>query len=266
MTYDFSFEALKLLLVTIAEKTLYAIVVYVVGKYLITKIEKLLSHNKVLTTVNLTAKTFISSFIKVVLYVMLFITIIGILGVPMASLVAVVASCAAAVGLALQGSLSNFAGGIMILIFKPFKVNDFIETSSVKGTVKAINIFYTIINTPDNKRINIPNGTLMNSVVTNYTDEPYRRVDIPVKTSRDEDVCKVLDLLNDAVSNLKYEDRKSEKFIGYEGMDEESYNFIVKVWSKTDDYWNLYYETQKEIYDRFTESNVKGPYKRVSNT
>lgn len=264
MTGTVNIETLKNLGIDIAQKLIAAILVYCIGRFLIKKLEKLLSSNKTLKYANVTARTFVSSFIKVFLYVLLFITIVGILGVPMASIVAVVASGAAAIGLALQGSLSNFAGGLMILIFKPFKVHDYIETNGSKGTVKAINIFYTVITTPDFKDIHIPNGSLMNNVVTNYTAEPFRRVDIPVRTSKDENIDKVLKLLDLATTDLKFAETSKNKFIGYDGMDDESYNFIVKVWAKTDLYWDCFYEIQKNINDQIVSNKIQGPYKRIS--
>ena len=140
-------------------------------------------------------ESFLLSFISISLYALLFVTIAMMLGVPATSFLAVLASCGVAVGLALQGALSNFAGGIMILIFKPFKVGDYISTPNAAGTVKAVTVVYTVIETPDNKVITIPNGVLTNSVVENYSALDKRRVDLEFNVDYDTDVETVKTLL-----------------------------------------------------------------------
>ncbi|MCH5190331.1 MAG: mechanosensitive ion channel, partial [Oscillospiraceae bacterium] len=156
-------NSLAALAAAVGGKIVFAIIVLVVGKILIDAVLKLLKKSKMLDKMDPSVKTFALSFVKIALYVLLIISIIGILGVPMASVVAALASAGVAIGLALQGALSNLAGGIMIMLFKPFKVGDFVEASGVSGIVKEITMFYTVITTLDNKRITVPNGNLMNA-------------------------------------------------------------------------------------------------------
>ena len=155
-------EALTNLCTTVVGKVLLAIVVWFVGKFIVGKIMQLVAKIKVLDKIEPNTRTFVLSALKWLLYVILVVSIVAILGVPMASVITVLGTAGAAIALSLQGSLSNLAGGIMLVIFRPFKVGDFVEASGVTGTVKEITLFYTVLNTVDNCRINVPNGALMN--------------------------------------------------------------------------------------------------------
>ncbi len=146
-------------------KIVLAILIYIIGSIVIKKILSLLGKSKTVDKLDPTVKSFALNFAKIALYAVLIISIISVLGVPMASMVAVLASCGVAVGLALQGALSNIAGGIMLLIFRPFNIGDYIAAAGEEGVVKSISLFYTVINTVDNKEITIPNGALMNANV-----------------------------------------------------------------------------------------------------
>ena len=150
-------------------KLLAAILVWIVGSLLIKGILKIFPNGKKFDKMDPTVKSFLNSFVNIGLWVILIVCIVAILGVPMASVIAAIASCGVAIGLAMQGSLSNLAGGIMLLLFRPFSVDEFIETSGVSGTVREIGIFYTLLITVDNKHVTIPNGAMMNNTVINYT-------------------------------------------------------------------------------------------------
>ena len=163
---------------TIVPKLLGALIVFLVGKILIGKVIGMLEKNHAIAKLDGSVRSFSMSAIKAALYVILFVTIINIMGVPMASVVAVIASAGVAVGLALQGALSNLAGGIMLVLFKPFRVGDYVDAAGVSGTVKEVSLFYTVIITTDNRHISVPNGSLMNANVVNYSTEPLRRVDL----------------------------------------------------------------------------------------
>ena len=164
-------EALANLCTTVVGKVLLAIVVWFVGKFIVSKIMGLVGKIKVLEKVEPNTRTFVLSALKWLLYVVLVVSIVAILGVPMASVITVLGTAGAAIALSLQGSLSNLAGGIMLVIFRPFKVGDFVEASGVTGTVKEITLFYTVLNTVDNCRINVPNGALMNANIIDYSAE-----------------------------------------------------------------------------------------------
>ena len=157
---------------TAGVKILIAILIYIVGKFIIGKLMKMVDKMHSVSRLDDTAKSYIRNIIKAVLYVVLVVAIISELGIPMASVITVLASAGVAVGMALQGSLSNLAGGIMLLVFRPFNVGDYIIAGGEEGTVKSISTFYTVLNTVDNKEVSIPNGTLMNS---NVTDKGARK-------------------------------------------------------------------------------------------
>ena len=158
-------------------KVILAIIVWFVGKFVVKKVTELVSKINALEKIEPNTRTFVLSAVKWLLYIVLVVSIVAILGVPMASVITVLGTAGAAIALSLQGSLSNLAGGIMMVIFKPFKVGDFVEASGVMGTVKEITLFYTVLNTPDNCRIHVPNGSLMNANITDYSIEETRRVE-----------------------------------------------------------------------------------------
>ena len=176
MSTIYSVSVLGTLLVPLVGKLAFALVVWLVGKWAVGKIVGLLEKSKGFARLEGTVRTFALSFVKIGLYVLLGISIIGILGVETSSIVAVLASAGVTVGLALQGALSNLAGGIMLLVFKPFKIGDYVDAAGVSGVVKEVTLFYTVIITVDNKHITVPNGSLMNANVVNYSTEELRRV------------------------------------------------------------------------------------------
>ena len=184
-------EALANLCTTVVGKVLLAIVVWFVGKFIVSKIMGLVGKIKVLEKVEPNTRTFVLSALKWLLYIVLVVSIVAILGVPMASVITVLGTAGAAIALSLQGSLSNLAGGIMLVIFRPFKVGDFVEASGVTGTVKEITLFYTVLNTVDNCRINVPNGALMNANIIDYSAEETRRVDLTFASAKSEDPQKI---------------------------------------------------------------------------
>ena len=180
-------EKIKDMLAGAGGNIVLAIVVLIVGHFLIKWIMKVLRKLKGFEKLDQTMTRFVLNFIKWLLYVMLIVGVIGILGVPMAQVIAVLASAGVAVGLALQGALSNLAGGILLMILRPFNVGDYVDAAGASGVVHSINLFYTVITTIDNKRITVPNGSLMNSNVTDYTAEPLRRVDLVFSCAKSGD-------------------------------------------------------------------------------
>ena len=193
-------ENLGALCTTVVGKILLAIIVYFVGKFIIKKLLGLAEKAKGLEKLDPNIRSFTLSAVKWALYVILIVSIIAILGVPMASVVAVLGAAGAAIALGLQGSLANLAGGIMLVIFKPFKIGDFVETAGVSGVVKEINLFYTVLNTLDNCRVNVPNGALMNATVTDYTAEDSRRVDLTFACAKSEEPAKIQALMQEVMA------------------------------------------------------------------
>ena len=182
-------------------KIILAVIVWFVGKWLIGKLLQMFGKLKSVEKLDSTLTAFLMSVVKGILYVVLVVSIISILGVPMASVITVIASAGVAVGLALQGALSNLAGGIMLMIFRPFRVGDMINAAGAEGIVQEITMFYTKMRTPDNIDITVPNGSLMNANITNYTAEPMRRMDIKFSVAKDTDIEQAKAVIVEAMKN-----------------------------------------------------------------
>ena len=258
-------EKIKEMLTGTAGSIVGAIVILIVGLIVIKYVMKALRKLKGFEKLDQTTTRFILNCIKWVLYVMLIIAVIGMLGVPMAEVIAVLASAGVAVGLALQGALSNLAGGILLIIMRPFNVGDYVDAAGASGFVQSINLFYTVILTIDNKRITVPNGSLMNSNVTDYTAEPKRRVDLVFSCAKSEKPAEIQQCILDAVANSKFALTDPEPFARISGGTNEAMEFTVRVWCKTEDYWDLYFELNQLIVEAFAAKGVQAPALRVLN-
>lgn len=236
-----------------------ALILLVAGMKLIKLFVRLTSNSQKFGRIDPTARTFIRSFTGIGLKALLLITVISILGVPITSVLAVLASAGLAVGLALQGSLSNLAGGLIILLFKPFKVDDYIETASVSGTVKEITLFYTILTTPDNKRITLPNGSMTNSSITNYSAESTRRVDLNFATAHDTDIDAVKSILRQQADNHPLILKDPEPVLGLASQSDMALNFILRVWCKTPDYMTVQFDLTERMRKEFNRLKIKSP-------
>ncbi len=244
-------------------KILAGLLILIIGFKIINIIERKLKKPHKFNKLDQTVKTFLISFVVIALKVVLIVIFLSIIGVPMASLVTIVGSCAVAIGLALQGGLSNIAGGLMILIFKPFKVGDFISANGNEGTVKSITMFYTVINTPDNKVIQLPNGSLSNSNITNYSYNYERRVDIDLSVAYDTDIEKVKKVVNKVIDNHELIIQDKEKFIRLKKHDESALIFTLRVWVKTTDYWTVYFDLMENIKKEFDKNNIEIPFNQL---
>jgi len=256
-------EALTNLCTTVVGKVLLAIVVWFVGKFIVNKILGLVGKIKVLDKIEPNTRTFVLSALKWLLYVILVVSIVAILGVPMASVITVLGTAGAAIALSLQGSLSNLAGGIMLVIFRPFKVGDFVEASGVTGTVKEITLFYTVLNTVDNCRINVPNGALMNANIVDYSAEATRRVDLSFASAKSEDPKKIQDLMLDVMGQNEKVLKDPAPFARVSGGTNEAMQFTVRAWCKTEDYWDVYFDLTQAITEKLGENGVQAPAVRV---
>ena len=245
-------------------KIILALLVLIIGNILIKSILKILGKSKIMDKVEGTARTFILSFVKAGLYVILIISIIGILGVPMASVVAVFASAGVAIGLALQGALSNLAGGIMLMIFKPFHQGDYVAAVGVEGVVKEVTLFYTVILTLDNKRITVPNGSLMNANITDFSSEELRRVDLNFACGKNEAPAKIQDLMITAMKANPKVLSDPEPFARISGGSNEAMEFTVRAWCKSEDYWDVYFDLTQRITESMAENSVKAPAVRIT--
>lgn len=236
-------------------KILGALLILIIGPFIIKWIVKIIKRSKKFSTIDPNTQTLIIDIIKAVLYVFLVALIASTIGIAAAAIAAAVASCGLAIGLALQGSLSNCAGGIMILIFKPFRVGDFIESNGQLGIVKDIGIFYTVIHTPDNKVVTMPNGSLANAVVIDYSVNPIRRVDFKLRVDYDSDIEVVKAALFDlaeAHDLVIHDDPEHTTFVTVGEQTESALVFYFRVWVKNEDYWTAYFDIMgltKQVFD-----------------
>ena len=256
-------EALTNLCTTVVGKVLLAIVVWFIGKFIMGKIMQLVGKIKVLDKIEPNTRTFVLSALKWLLYIILVVSIVAILGVPMASVITVLGTAGAAIALSLQGSLSNLAGGIMLVIFRPFKVGDFVEASGVTGTVKEITLFYTVLNTVDNCRINVPNGALMNANIVDYSAEATRRVDLSFASAKSEDPKKIQSLMLEVMEQNEKVLRDPAPFARLSGGTNEAMQFTARAWCKTEDYWDVYFDLTQAITEKLGENGVQAPAVRV---
>ena len=246
-------------------KIILALLVLIIGNILIKSVLKFLGKSKMMDKIEGTVRTFILSFLKAGLYAILAISIIGIMGVPMASVVAVLASAGVAIGLALQGALSNLAGGIMLMIFKPFHQGDYVSAAGVEGVVKEVTLFYTVILTLDNKRITVPNGSLMNANITDYSAEELRRVDLQFACAKSESPAKIQDMMIAAMKAKPKVLSDPEPFARISGGTNEAMEFTVRAWCKSDDYWDVYFDLTQKITEYMAENGVKAPAVRITS-
>lgn len=244
-------------------KLLGAIIIFLIGIKLTSLASKWMSKSTKLDKLDNSLRSFLSSFIKIVMYIVLIITIAMILGVPATSFITILASCGVAIGLALQGSLSNFAGGLMILFFKPFKIGDFIEASGESGTVVEISVVYTELLTPDNKRITVPNGALTNSTIKNYSSEELRRVDLKFSVAYNSDDEKVKNLIREVVAAHPLVLKDPEPFVRVCEHSDSAVIYTVRVWCKSADYWNVNFDVLEGVKASFDKNGIEIPFPQV---
>ncbi len=244
-------------------KLLAVILLVIIGLKAIKWLKKWIRTSPALDKIDSSLRSFAVSFVSVVLYALLFVTVLMILGVPATSFIAVLTTCAAAIGLALQGSLSNFAGGIMILLFKPFKVGDYIEAAGESGIVSEISVVYTELLTLDNKRITIPNGTLTNSVIENYSSEDLRRVDLTFNTAYDCDVETVKKIISKVIENNPKALKNPEPFVRLSEHGDSALTYTVRIWCENADYWDVNFDTIENVKKAFDENGIKIPYNQL---
>lgn len=248
------------LFVVYAPKLALAIIVLIIGLLVIKSITNLIKKVMKKRKMDEALTSFLSSFLSALLKVLLIISVIQMVGVETSSFVAILAAAGFAVGLALSGTLQNFAGGVMLMIFKPFKVGDFISAQGHTGTVNEIQIFNTILKTPDNKTIIQPNGSLATGSMVNFSTEPTRRVDFTfgIGYSDDIDATKVvLQRLIDADTRIL---KNPAPFIAVSELADSSVNFAVRVWANSGDYWGIFFDMTEAVKKEFDKENISIPF------
>ena len=244
-------------------KIVIALIILIIGFKLIKVLSKVFTKADKFTKIDASIKSFLASFTGIALKALLLITVAGYLGLPMTSVITVLGSAAVAVGLSLQGSLSNLAGGIMIVIFKPFSVGDYIDTGSLSGTVSDIGIFYTKLKTPDMKTVILPNGGLSNQNITNYSDTDKRRVDFEIGAGYSAEPEKVKEVLTRIALSFDNVDKDPAPFVGLKGYGDSSVNYTLRVWCDASEYWNVYFAINEAIIKEFNKENIEIPFPQM---
>ncbi len=244
-------------------KVIGAIVVWIIGSIIVKSLANLVGKLMDKRNMDESLKPFLKSLISALLKTMLVITVLGMLGIEMTSFIAILGAAGLAVGMALSGTLQNFAGGVMILIFKPFKVGDFIEAQGYAGVVKEIQIFNTIITTGDNKVIIIPNGGLSTSSLTNYSTMPTRRVDWTFGIGYGDDVDKAKEVLKRLMAEDSRILKDPEPFIAVSELADSSVNFVVRAWVNGADYWGVFFDMNEKVYKTFDKEGLNIPYPQM---
>mgnify|MGYP003292820567 CR=1 FL=1 len=214
---------------------------------------------------NETVRGFLLSLIDVVIMLVLIIIIIGVIGIDTSSFIALFASAGVAVGMALSGTLQNFAGGVIILLFRPFKVGDFIEAQGVSGTVKEIQIFNTLVHTGDNKVILLPNGPVSTGIINNYSREPKRRLDFIFSIAYGDDYEKAREVLLRLIKeDSRVLDNPAAPFVALSALGASSIDITVRVWCKQEDYWGIKFDLNKKVYEIFPKEGLNFPYQTLT--
>lgn len=214
---------------------------------------------------NETVRGFLLSLIDVVIMLVLLIIIIGVIGIDTSSFIALFASAGVAVGMALSGTLQNFAGGVIILLFRPFKVGDFIEAQGVSGTVKEIQIFNTLVHTGDNKVILLPNGPVSTGIINNYSREPKRRLDFTFSIAYGDDYEKAKEVLMRLIKeDSRVLDNPAAPFVALGALGASSIDITVRVWCKQEDYWGIKFDLNKKVYETFPKEGLNFPYQTLT--
>lgn len=237
-----------------------ALAIFYIGRLAISVLMRGLGKLMQAQAVDKTLEKFVNNLVRMVLLTLVLIAAIGALGVQTTSLIAVLGAAGLAVGLALQGSLSNFASGVLIVLFRPYKVGDYVEAAGIGGTVLEVQILTTLFNTPDNKRIIVPNSQVMNGVITNYSAHDTRRIDMVIGVSYADDLDKVRATLAEILAADERVLKDPAWTIAVSALADSSVNFVVRPWVNTPDYWPVMFDLTETIKKRFDQEDISFPF------
>ncbi|HKJ79092.1 MAG TPA: mechanosensitive ion channel domain-containing protein [Prolixibacteraceae bacterium] len=240
-----------------------AIITLIIGWWVIKIIQRTLRKNFEKREMEQSLRGFLNSLIGVLLKTMLLISVVGMMGVEMTSFIAVLGAVGLAIGMALSGTLQNFAGGVMILLFKPFKAGDYIQAQGHSGTVNEIQIFNTILKSPDNKTIIIPNGGLSTGSMINFSTEPRRRVDFVFGIGYGDEVQKAKQVLTELINSDSRILKEPSPFIALTELGDSSVNLVVRVWAEAKDYWAIYFDMNENVYNAFNKAGLNIPFPQM---
>lgn len=250
--------------VSAGSRIIGAIIIFVIGRFLISFLKKMVAKLLARRHVDASIQSFVKSLVNIMLTILLIIAVIGKLGVETTSFAALLASAGVAIGMALSGNLQNFAGGLIVLLLRPYKVGDLIESQGVTGVVREIQIFHTILTTADNKVIYIPNGALSSGTVTNYSREDTRRVEWVIGVEYGENYDKVETSVRRIIAAESRILNAPAPFVALTALDASSVNVVIRAWVKSADYWDVYFDTNKTIYSVFNEEGISFPFPQLT--
>ena len=250
--------------IEVGKDLLGATIIYIVGRFIIKQVGRLLARILEKRKLEISVQTFLRSLVSILLNLILAFAIVSRLGVETTSFAALLASAGVAIGMALSGNLSNFAGGLIILVFKPFKVGDYIEGQNANGTVREIQIFHTILTTVDNKVIYVPNGALSSNAITNYNKQETRRAEWVFGVEYGEDFEKVKAVLQRIIDADPRILKDPAPMIALGALSASSVDIKVRAWAKTADYWDVYFDMNKIVYDTFNKEGIGFPFPQLT--
>jgi small conductance mechanosensitive channel len=256
-------EKINDVVITFGPRLIGAIITLIIGWWIIKIIQRSLRKGFEKRKMEPSLRGFLNSMIGILLKILLLISVIGMIGVQMTSFIAILGAAGLAVGMALSGTLQNFAGGVIILLFKPFKVGDYIEAQGHAGSVNEIQIFNTILKTPDNKTIIIPNSGLSTGSMINYSTEPQRRVDFVFGIGYGDDVDKARAVIQKLIDEDDRILKDPEPFIGVSELADSSVNFVVRVWAEASNYWGIYFDMHEKVYKAFDKEGLNIPFPQM---
>ena len=250
--------------VSLGKHILMAIVIYVVGRFIVKLINRLVTNAMEKRKIDPAVRSFVGSTVNITLQALLILSVIGALGIQMTSFSALLVSAGAAIGMALSGNLQNFAGGLIILLLRPYKIGDLIEIGDETGTVKSIQMFNTVLTTFDNKIIFVPNSSISNGVMTNYSRQKTRRVDLVVGVEYGTEFAKVQKVLEDIIAHDPRILADPKPFIAVNALSASSVDIVLKAWVKTEDYWDVSYDLNRIVYERFNQEGIGFPFPQLT--
>ena len=246
--------------VSLGKNLIVALIIFYVGRLVISFVVRGLHKMLQKNGVDKTLETFVCNLVRTALLIVVIIAAISALGIETTSFIAIFGAAGLAVGLALQGSLSNFASGVLIVLFRPYKVGDFIEAAGINGSVEQVQILTTVLKTGDNKQVIVPNSQIMDSVITNYSANDTRRVDMVVGVSYDDDLDKVRSTIQELVAADERIMTEPACTIAVSALADSSVNFVVRPWVKTSDYWGVMFDLTEAIKKRFDKDGISFPF------
>ena len=245
-------------------RVVLAILLFLIGRWVIRRLLRIFERILKRREIDGVAVTLLGSVLTALLYIALFLTLGGVLGVKSVSFAAVLASMGLAVGMALSGQLQNLAGGVIIMVTKPFSIGDYILAQTAEGSVRAVSLFYTEILTPDNKRIFIPNGVLSSGVVVNYSHEETRRVEWTIGVEYDEDFARVRSAIESLLESDERVLKTPEPTIVLHNLNSSSVDVLVRAWVRSNDLWPVFWDFNRRVYEDFNKRGISFPFPQLT--